>query len=83
MTDAVFVRVPIVAETVTSIVIERVDSGRIVPSEAMTVPPLPTGGPAQVPELAVHDRNAAPGGSGSVTTTPVADAGPRFTTVRT
>lgn len=83
VTDAVFVSVPLAAETVTSIVIERVDSGIIVPSEAMTVPPLPTAGPAQLPEPAVHDRNVVPGGSGSVTTTPVADAGPWFTTIRT
>lgn len=53
----------------------------IVPRDATTVPFVPGAGPAHVPWLTVQETNVVPAGSGSVTVTPSAAAGPAFATV--
>jgi len=50
------------------------------PIEKVTVPFVPTGGPAQVPWLDAQLRKTVPAGSGSVTVTACAVPGPPLRT---
>src|SRR5262245_51473228 len=75
-TVAVFVIAPAGDTTVTEMVSVAPEPAGIVPKLAVTVP-LPF---AQVPWLAEHDRYERPEGSGSVTLTARASAGPALET---
>jgi hypothetical protein len=80
VTVAVFRIDPAGATTVVWIVMVAPPPFGIVPSDATTVPFVPAAGPEHVPCVTVHETKVVPGGSGSVTFTPSAAAGPAFAT---
>jgi hypothetical protein len=78
---ATLTRLPTEVVTVATIVTVALPPGVIEPRLAVTVPLVPTAGPAQVPVLGVQEANVVPAGSGSLSTTASAVAGPRFDTM--
>ena len=76
-----FTRLPAPALTLATRVIVAEPRLATVPRFAVTVPAEPTGGPVHVPTVGVHDTNVVPVGSGSLTTTLAAAAGPALLTV--
>lgn len=72
--------VPAGATIVTVIVSVALPPAGIVPRAAVTVPPVPMGGPTQEPWLDWHETNTVLAGSGSVTVTASAPAGPALAT---
>ena len=81
VTVAVLAMLPYGTFTLTTIVTVAEPPTAIVPRSAVTVPFVPTAGPAQVPGLAAHERKVVPGGSGSLRMTAAAGSGPRLTTL--
>lgn len=75
---AVFEIDPLEAVTSTTIVTVKEPPGARLPAATVTVPLVPTGGPEQVPCVDAQETNAVPAGSGSVTVTRSAVAGPAF-----
>lgn len=78
---AVLERLPYDTVTFTTIVTVAVSPRASVPRLAVTSPPVPTAGPAQVPGTAWQETNVVPAGSGSLRVTARAGSGPRLATV--